>query len=102
MEGRPNYGAFYTCSTLIIILVSCFYPRSRAFTTRLYIRVRPIPVTLMILVVRTLSFNIVSALIRVLIEYSLRIRVLVPEADTLVALLLERIGGGGGRRCSIV
>jgi hypothetical protein len=50
----------------------------------------------MILVIRTFSFNIVSALIRVLIEYSLWIGVLVPEADTLVVLLLERIKGAEG------
>ena len=52
--------------------------------------------TLIILVIRTLLFNIVSALIRVLIEYSLRIEVLVLEADTLVVLLLKRIGGAEG------
>jgi hypothetical protein len=45
----------------------------------------------MILVIGTLSFNIVSALIRAPIEYSLRIGVLVLEADTLIAPLLERI-----------
>ena len=84
------------CSTLIIILVSCFYPRSRAFTIRLYIQVRPIPMTLIILVIGTLLFNIVSALIRALIECSLRMGVLVPEADALVALLLKRIGGAEG------
>jgi hypothetical protein len=96
MEGRPNHRAFYMCSTLIIILVSCFYLRSRAFAIRLYIRVRPIPMTLMILVIGTLLFNIVSALIRALIECSLRMGVLVPEADALVALLLKRIGGAEG------
>jgi hypothetical protein len=84
------------CFTLIIILVSCFYLRSRAITIRLYIQVRPIPITLIILVIETLLFNIVSALIRVLIEYSLRIEVLVLEADTLVVLLLKRIGGAEG------
>jgi hypothetical protein len=84
------------CFTLIIILVSCFYLRSRAITIRLYIQVRPIPITLIILVIETLLFNIVSALIRVLIEYSLRIEVLVLEADTLVILLLKRIGGAEG------
>ena len=51
---------------------------------------------LMILVIGTLLFNIVSALIRVLIEYSLRIGVLVLEADTLVAPLLKRIRGAEG------
>ena len=96
MEGRPDRGAFCTCSTLIIILVSCFHPRSRAFAVRLYIRVRPIPVTLMILVIGTLLFNIVSALIRAPIECSLRMGVLVLEADALVAPLLERIGGAEG------
>jgi hypothetical protein len=84
------------CFTLIIILVSCFYLRSRAITIRLYIQVRPIPITLIILVIETLLFNIVSALIRVLIEYSLRIEVLVLEVDTLVVLLLKRIGGAEG------
>jgi hypothetical protein len=53
-------------------------------------------VTLIILVIGTLLFNIVSALTRALIEYSLRIGVLVPEADALVAPLLERIGGAEG------
>jgi hypothetical protein len=48
----------------------------------------------MILAIGTLLFNIVSALIRVLIECSLRIGVLVLEADTLEALLLERTEGG--------
>jgi hypothetical protein len=52
--------------------------------------------TLIILVIETLLFNIVSALIRALIECSLRIRVLVPEADALIALLLKRIGGVEG------
>jgi len=50
----------------------------------------------MILAIGTLSFNIVSALIRVLIEYSLRIRVLVPEVDALIAPLPERIRGVEG------
>jgi hypothetical protein len=50
----------------------------------------------MILVIGTLLFNIVSALIRALIECSLRIGVLVPEADALIALLLKRIGGAEG------
>jgi hypothetical protein len=53
-------------------------------------------VTLIILVIGTLSFNIVSTLIRALIECSLRIGVLVLEADALVALLLERIRGAEG------
>jgi hypothetical protein len=74
--------------------MSCFYPRSRAFTTRVYIRLRPIPITLIILAIGTLLFNIVSALIRVPIECSLRIGVLVLEADTLEALLLKRTEGG--------
>jgi hypothetical protein len=52
--------------------------------------------TLIILVIRTLLFNIVSALIRVLIEYSLRIGVLVLEADVLIVLLLKRIKGAEG------
>jgi hypothetical protein len=52
--------------------------------------------TLIILVIGTLLFNIISALIRALIKYYLQIRVLVPEADTLVAPLLERIGGAEG------
>jgi hypothetical protein len=50
----------------------------------------------MILAIGTLLFNIVSALIRVPIECSLRIGVLVLEVDTLEALLLERTEGGGG------
>ena len=83
IEGRPDLAAFYTCFTSTIISVSYCYPRSRAFATRVYIRLRPIPVTLIILAIGTLSFNIVSALIRVSIEYSLRIRVLVPEAEAL-------------------
>jgi hypothetical protein len=52
--------------------------------------------TLIILVIGTLSFNIVSALIRVPIECSLRIGVLVLEVDILVVLLLKRIGGAEG------
>jgi hypothetical protein len=52
--------------------------------------------TLIILVIRTLLFNIVSTLIRVLIKYSLWIGVLVLEADILVALLLKRIKGAEG------
>jgi hypothetical protein len=87
---------FCICSTLIIISVSCFYLRLRAFAIRVYIRLRPISVTLMILAIGTLLFNIVSALIRVPIECSLRIGVLVLEVDTLEALLLERTEGGGG------
>jgi hypothetical protein len=74
--------------------VFCFYLYLRAFIIRVYIRLRPIPVTLIILAIGTLLFNIVSALIRVLIECSLRIRVLVLEADTLEALLLKRTEGG--------
>jgi hypothetical protein len=60
------------CSTLIIISVFCFYLRSRAFAVRVYIRLQLIPVTLIILAIGTMSFNIVSALIRVLIECSLQ------------------------------
>jgi hypothetical protein len=52
------------------------------------------PITLIILAIGTLSFNIVSALIRVPIECSLRIGVLVPEAEVLDALLFGRTGGG--------
>jgi hypothetical protein len=85
---------FYTCSTLIIISVSYFYSRLYTFTTRVYIRLQPIPITLIILAIETLSFNIVSALIRVLIKYSLWIGVLVLEADTLEALLLKRTERG--------
>jgi hypothetical protein len=85
---------FYTCSTSIIISVSYFYSRLYTFTTRVYIRLQPIPITLIILAIETLSFNIVSALIRVLIKYSLWIGVLVLEADTLEALLLKRTERG--------
>jgi hypothetical protein len=49
--------------------------------------------TLIILVIETLLFNIISALIRVLIKYSLRIKVLVLKVNTLIALLLKRIKG---------
>jgi hypothetical protein len=50
----------------------------------------------MILAIGTLLFNIVSALIQVPMEYSLRIGVLVPEADALVAPLPGRIRGVEG------
>jgi hypothetical protein len=73
--------------------MSYFYLYSRAFIIRLYIRVRLILMTLIILVIETLLFNIISALIRVLIKYSLRIKVLVLKVNTLIALLLKRIKG---------
>jgi hypothetical protein len=73
--------------------MSYFYLCSRAFIIRLYIRVRLILMTLIILVIETLLFNIISALIRVLIKYSLRIKVLVLKVNTLIALLLKRIKG---------
>jgi hypothetical protein len=73
--------------------MSYFYLYSRAFIIRLYIRVRLILMTLIILVIETLLFNIISALIRVLIKYSLRIKVLVLKVNTLITLLLKRIKG---------
>jgi hypothetical protein len=48
----------------------------------------------MILDKGTLSFSIVIALIRALIECSLQIGVVVPEADALVVVLFGRAGGG--------
>jgi Mn2+/Fe2+ NRAMP family transporter len=71
--------------------MSCFYPRSRVFTIKLYILIRLIPVTLIILAIGILSFIIISALIRVLIKCSLRIKVLILEVNILIILLLKRI-----------
>ena len=71
IEGRPDLGAFYTYSTSITISVSYYHPRSQAVTTRVYIRFRLIPITLIILDKGTLSFSIVIALIRAPIEHSL-------------------------------
>jgi len=50
----------------------------------------------MILAIGTLLFNIVSALIRVPIECSLRTGVVVPEADALIGPLLGRAEEGAG------
>ena len=94
IEGRPDLGAFCIYSTLITILVSYCYPRSRAVAARVYIRFRLIPVTLMILDKGTLLFSIVIALIRAPIECSLQTGVVVPEADALVVILFGRAGGG--------
>jgi hypothetical protein len=71
-----------------------FYLRSHTFTIRVYIQLQLIPITLIILAIGTMSFNIVSALIRVLIECSLQIGVLVLEAEVLDTPLFRRIGGG--------